>query len=141
MKTTKYSIAILAACLFINNVFAETEKDQEPSILGTVWELDRNGSSSISYGTGQVVYFFSSDAYQTYQSRRFSHWDSFSVVDSRNLVRLKKKQKIKLHKSKFNKSIYEVELLDGFRAGKMYYLIAEELEQNFIQEKNNEDTT
>ena len=139
MNTTKYFFITFAACFFVNNAFAEIELDQEQNILGTVWQLERNGSSSISYGNGQVVYFFSSDAYQTYQSRRFSHWDSFSVVDSRDLVRLKKRQKIQVQKSKFNEAIYEVQLLDGFHAGKTYYLIAEELKKNFIQEKDNEE--
>ena len=141
MNTAKYFFITFTACFFVNNAFAETELDQEQNILGTVWQLERNGSSSISYGNGQVVYFFSSDAYQTYQSRRFSHWDSFSVVDSRDLVRLKKRQKIQLQKSKFNEAIYEVQLLDGFHAGKTYYLIAEELKKNFIQEKDNEEAS
>ena len=86
---------------------------------------------------GQVLYFFSSDAYQTYNARKFSHWDSFSAVDSRDLVRLKKRQKIKLQNSKFNDAIYEVTLLDGFYAGKTYFLIADEL-KNFIKEQINE---
>jgi|TARA_B110000495_G_scaffold145143_1_gene128065 YHS domain-containing protein len=141
MNTTKYFFITFTACFFINNVFAEIELDQEPNILGTVWQLERNGSSSISYGNGQVVYFFSSDAYQTYQSRRFSQWDSFSAVDSRDLVRLKKRQRIQLQMAKFNEAIYEVQLLDGFHAGKTYYLIAEELKKNFIQEKDNEEAS
>jgi hypothetical protein len=34
-----------------------------------------------------------------------------------------------------------VQLLDGFHAGKTYYLIAEELKKNFIQEKDNEEAS
>ena len=117
---------------------AEAIAEKELSITGTVWQLDINSSSSIFSGHGQVLYFFSSDAYQTYNARKFSHWDTFSAVDSRNLVRLKKHQKIKLQNSKFNDAIYEVTLLDGFYAGKTYFLIADEL-KNFTQEKNNEE--
>jgi hypothetical protein len=117
---------------------AETGEDEETSIIGTVWQLSRNSSSSKFSGHGQVLYFFSSDAHQTYNARKFSHWDTFSAVESRDLVRLKKHQKIKIQKSKFNKAIYEVTLLDGFYAGKTYFLIADEL-KNFTQEKNNEE--
>ena len=117
---------------------AEAIAEKELSITGTVWQLDINSSSSKFSGHGQVLYFFSSDAYQTYNARKFSHWDSFSAVDSRDLVRLKKRQKIKVQNSKFNKAIYEVTLLDGFYAGKTYFLIADEL-KNFTQEKDNEE--
>ena len=117
---------------------AEAIAEKELSITGTVWQLDINSSSSKFSGHGQVLYFFSSDAYQTYNARKFSHWDTFSAVDSRNLVRLKKHQKIKLQNSKFNEAIYEVTLLDGFYAGKNYFLIADEL-KNFIKEQINEE--
>ena len=117
---------------------AEAIAEKELSITGTVWQLDINSSSSKFSGHGQVLYFFSSDAYQTYNARKFSHWDTFSAVDSRDLVRLKKHQKIKLQNSKFNEAIYEVTLLDGFYAGKTYFLIADEL-KNFTQEKNDEE--
>ena len=117
---------------------AEAIAEKELSITGTVWQLDINSSSSKFSGHGQVLYFFSSDAYQTYNARKFSYWNTFSAVDSRNLVRLKKHQKIKLQNSKFNDAIYEVTLLDGFYAGKTYFLIADEL-KNFTQEKNDEE--
>ena len=137
MHTYKYCL-FLVIFFFLPNVPAEVGEDEETSIIGTVWQLSRNSSSSKFSGHGQVLYFFSSDAYQTYNARKFSHWDTFSAVDSRDLVRLKKHQKIKLQNSKFNEAIYEVTLLDGFYAGKTYFLIADEL-KNFTQEKNNEE--
>ena len=137
MHTYKYSF-FLVIFLFISDVPAESSAEEEPSIVGTVWQLERNSSSSKFIGHGQVLYFFSSDAYQTYNARKLSSWDTFSAVDSRDLVRLKKSQKIKLQNSKFNKAIYEVTLLDGFYAGKTYFLIADEL-KNFTQEKDNEE--
>ena len=137
MHTYKY-ILFLVIFFFFPNVPAEASEDEESSIIGTVWQLSRNSSSSKFSGHGQVLYFFSSDAHQTYNARKFSHWDTFSAVDSRDLVRLKKHQKIKLQNSKFNEAIYEVTLLDGFYAGKTYFLIADEL-KNFTQEKNNEE--
>ena len=137
MHTYKYFL-FLVIFFFLPNLPAEASEEEELSIIGSVWQLDRNSSSSKFSGHGQVLYFFSSDAYQTYNARKFSHWDSFSAVDSRNLVRLKKHQKIKLQNSKFNEAIYEVTLLDGFYAGKTYFLIADEL-KNFTQEKDNEE--
>ena len=137
MHTYKYCL-FLVIFFFLPNVPAEVGEDEESSIIGSVWQLSRNSSSSKFSGHGQVLYFFSSDAHQTYNARKFSHWDTFSAVDSRDLVRLKKHQKIKLQNSKFNEAIYEVTLLDGFYAGKTYFLIADEL-KNFTQEKNNEE--
>ena len=137
MHTNKYFL-FLVIFFFLPNLPAEASEEEELSIIGSVWQLDRNSSSSKFSGHGQVLYFFSSDAYQTYNARKFSHWDTFSAVDSRDLVRLKKHQKIKLQNSKFNEAIYEVTLLDGFYAGKTYFLIADEL-KNFTQEKNDEE--
>ena len=137
MHTYKYFLLLLIFFFYVDAP-AEASAKKDPSIVGTVWQLDRNSSSSQFSGHGQVLYFFSSDAYQTYNARKFSHWDTFSAVDSRDLVRLKKHQKIKLQNSKFNEAIYEVTLLDGFYAGKTYFLIADEL-KNFTQEKNNEE--
>ena len=134
MHTYKY-LLFLVVLFFLTDLTAESSSAEEPSIIGTVWQLDRNSSSSKFSGHGQVLYFFSSDAYQTYNARKFSHWDAFSAVDSRDLVRLKKHQKIILQNSKFNEAIYEVTLMDGFYAGKTYFLIADEL-KNFIQKKD-----
>ena len=137
MHTYKFFLLLLIFFFYVDAP-AEASAKEDPSIVGTVWQLNRNSSSSKFSGHGQVLYFFSSDAYQTYNARKFSHWDTFSAVDSRDLVRLKKHQKIKLQNSKFNEAIYEVTLLDGFYAGKTYFLIADEL-KNFTQEKNNEE--
>lgn len=135
MNSCKHFFLIVLISFGASAAFAETHSDQDQTVIESVWQLDRNASSLSSRGNGQVLYFFSSDAYQTYQARKFQNWDNFSVVDVRNLIRLKKNQKIKIQKSQFNNSIYAVELLSGFHKGKTYYLIAEELKKNFIQEK------
>jgi len=134
MKDFKRYLIIFSLVLLIPNLFAKTTNDSETDLIGTVWQLDKNSSQSSSFGIGQVVYFLSSDAYQTYRSRKFQTWDTFSIVDGRNLVRLKKNDGIKIVESKMNNSIYEVKLLNGFHKGKTYYLIADELEKNFKQE-------
>ena len=55
--------------------------------IGQKWSLETRSNKS-SIGDSEVLYFFSNDAYNTYQARRFSDWDRFSIVDGRNLVRL-----------------------------------------------------
>ena len=120
-------------------LFAESTPDPEPDLVGTVWQLIKNGSHSSSFGSGQVLYFLSSDAYHTHRSRKFQSWDAFSIVDGRNLVRVKKNESIEIIASRFNDSIFEVKLLDGFYKNKIYYLIADELTKNFKQEITGND--
>ena len=140
MKQFKTYIYILGIILLVPNLFANEKEEGETDLIGTVWQLVKNSSQSRSFGTGQVVYFLSSDAYHTLRSRKFQTWDAFSTVDGRNLVRLKKNDGIEIVNSRRNDSIYEVKLLNGFNKGRTYYLIAEELEQNFKQElKENEN--
>jgi len=138
----KKYLLLFSLILATPSLLAETtdETDSAANILGTIWQLVKNGSSNSSFGSGQVVYFLSSDAYHTHRSRKFQTWDIFSMVDARNLVRLKKNEGIKIVASKFNNSIYEVKLLNGFYKGKTYYLIADELEKNFKQEIKDNDS-
>ena len=141
MIDTKKYLLLYSLILTTPNLLAENADDSDPAaeLLGTVWQLVKNGSSNSSFGSGQVVYFLSSDARNTYRSRKFQTWDKFSMVDGRNLVRLKKNESIEIVASKYSNSIYEVKLLDGFYKGKTYYLIAGELEKNFKQEIKDND--
>ena len=140
MKQLKRYIFTLGIILLAPNLFAVEKDEATTDLIGSVWQLVKNGSPSHSFGTGQVVYFLPSDAYHTLRSRKFQTWDAFSMVDGRNLVRLKKNDEIQIVNSKRNDSIYEVKLLNGFNKGRTYYLIAEELEKNFKQEsKENEN--
>ena len=142
MIDIKKYIFLVSLILATPSLLAETtdNTDSAAGILGTIWQLVKNGSSNSSFGSGQVVYFLSSDAYHTHRSRKFQTWDTFSMVDARNLVRLKKNEAIKIVASKFNNTIYEVKLLNGFYKGKTYYLIADELEKNFKQEIKDNDS-
>ena len=140
MIDLKKYLLLFSLIIVTPNLSAEIADDPEVDLMGTVWQLIKNGSQSSSFGSGQVVYFLSSDAYHTHRSRKFQTWDTFSMVDGRNLVRLKKNESIEIVASKFNDSIYEVKLLDGFYKGKTYYLIADELEKNFKQEIDDNDS-
>ena len=97
---------------------------------GQTWLLEAN-SNKLSKGDGKVLYFFSTDAYNTYQARIFSDWDRFSIIDSRNLVRLNKGDRVEIIKSKHFERIYEVKLLDGFEKNRNYFVIREDLLKDF----------
>ena len=64
-------------------------------------------------------------------ARIFSDWDNFSIVDSRNLVRLNKGDRVQILKIKHNKKVYQVELLDGFEKNKKYFVIKDDLFNDF----------
>lgn len=113
--------------------------DENMSVVepGQTWYLDaRSNKSSLS--NSKVLYFFSVDAYNTYRARKFSDWDTFSIIDSRNLVRLNKGDRIKVVKSKHLEKIYEVELLDGFEKNRNFFVIKKDLINDFkLMEKDN----
>ena len=134
MRMIKKYLLFLSLITAVPSLFAESTTDPERDLVGTVWQLIKNGSHNSSFGSGQVLYFLSSDAYHTHRSRKFQTWDAFSIVDGRNLVRVKKNESIEIIASRFNNTIYEVKLLDGFYKNKIYYLIADELTKNFKQE-------
>jgi len=88
-------------------------------------------SNKASLSGSKVLYFFSTDAYNTHQARIFSNWDNFSIVDSRNLVRLNKGDRVKILKIKHNQKVYQVELLDGYEKNKKYFVIKDDLLNDF----------
>jgi hypothetical protein len=106
--------------------------------IGQKWSLETRSNKS-SIGDSEVLYFFSNDAYNTYQARRFSDWDRFSIVDGRNLVRLNTGDRVEILKSKYQSKIYEVKLLDGFNKNRQYYLIKEDLINDFKLMENKDD--
>ena len=97
---------------------------------GQIWSLEAR-SNKLSVGNSKVLYFFSNDAYNTYRARRFSDWDRFSIVDGRNLVRLNKGDRVEILQPKFQSNVYEVKLLDGFEKNRKYFLIKEDLLNDF----------
>jgi hypothetical protein len=107
--------------------------------MGQTWSLESRSNKS-SIGDSEVLYFFSNDAYNTYQARRFSDWDRFSIVDGRNLVRLNTGDRVEILKPKYQSKVYEVKLLDGFQKNRKYFLIKEDLMNDFklLENKNYE---
>ena len=122
--------------LFTFNLSASNEEISVEQ--GQTWSLIKK-SNRLSLHNSKVLYFFSTDAYNTYQARKFNDWNEFSVTDSRNLVRLNKGDRIKIMNSKHQEKIYEVELLDGFEKNRKYFVIKEDLVSDFIlMEQSNE---
>ena len=92
----------------------------------------------MSLANSEVLYFMLNDALNTYQARRFNDWDEFSSVDSRNLERLNKGDRIRVLESKFGDKVYKVKLLDG-KKNRNYFIIGEDLTKNFkLMELENE---
>ena len=106
---------------------------------GQTWALEKR-STKFSPTNSKVLYYFSIDAFNTYQARKFNDWDQFSIVDGRDLVRLNTGDKIKIIKPKHHEKIYEVMLLDGFEKNRTYFVITEDLLKDFVisEEKNTE---
>ena len=120
---------ILGVTLFTFNLSAS---NGEISVeQGQTWSLIKK-SNRLSLHNSKVLYFFSTDAYNTYQARRFNDWNEFSITDSRNLVRLNKGDRIKIMNAKHQDNIYEVVLLDGFEKNRKYFVIKEDLVSDFI---------
>tara|TARA_E500000178_G_scaffold114815_1_gene114849 strand:- start:1633 stop:2022 length:390 start_codon:yes stop_codon:yes gene_type:complete len=122
-------VFIILSILIVPNMHSydnETSKIE----IGQTWSLETRSNKS-SIGDSEVLYFFSNDAYNTYHARRFSDWDRFSIVDGRNLVRLNTGDRVEILKSKHQSKIYEVKLLDGFQKNRRYFLIKEDLINDF----------
>ena len=124
MRTLLFFFITFTSFKFIAN------EDSAVVEIGDTWHLTSR-SNKASPSSSKVLYFFSSDAYHTYQARIFSNWDNFSIVDSRNLVRLNKGDRVKILKIKHNEKIYQVELLDGYEKNKKYYVIKDDLLNDF----------
>tara|TARA_Y100001936_G_scaffold145719_1_gene142108 strand:+ start:2034 stop:2441 length:408 start_codon:yes stop_codon:yes gene_type:complete len=130
---------IFTSFLLIFSLDFIADSDDVNIETGQTWSLESK-SNRLSISNSEVLFFFSNDAYNTYQARRFSDWDQFSIVDGRDLVRLNTGDKIRIIKPKHHEKIYEVMLLDGFKKNRSYFVITEDLLKDFIlfEEQNNE---
>ena len=106
--------------------------------VGQVWKLNVRSSASMN-GSGEVLYQIASDAYHTHRARIFDDWDVFSVVDSRDLVRLRKGYEIEVTEKLYSNEVLKVKLLDGRYKGRFYYAIADDLTKKYLLEENEEE--
>ena len=110
--------------------------------VGQIWKLNVRSSASMN-GSGEVLYQIASDAYYTHRARIFDDWDVFSVVDSRDLVRLKTGYAIEVTEKLYSNEVLKVKLLDGRYKGRFYYAIADDLTKKYSleeKEEQNEDS-
>ena len=101
---------------------------------GQKWSLEKR-SNKLSPANSKVLYFFSTDAYNTYHARIFSDWSSMTIVDGRNLVRLNTGDQIEVIQSRHQSKVYEVKLLTGHEKDRKYFVIKLEkiyLPNNFL---------
>jgi len=99
--------------------------------VGEEWMLEAR-SSKLSPTNSKVLYLMPSDAYHTYNARKFGDWDTFSIVDSRDLERLNKGDVIEIVEPKYNEKIYKVRLLSNKSSiNKNFYVISEDLIEFF----------
>ena len=125
MKITLIALSTMLLILDVNSENNETVIEE-----GQTWTLEKR-STKFSPTNSKVLYYFSIDAFNTYQARKFNDWDQFSIVDGRNLVRLNKGDRIEILNSKHFEKIYEVKLLDGFEKNRKYYVIKDDLIRHY----------
>ena len=135
LNSTNYIKTMIKKLFFaIYFLIITTDLDsKEPEVYiesGQTWYLEKR-SNKLSPFNSKVLYFFSTDAYSTYNARKFNDWDIFSIIDTRNLVRLNKGDKIEILKPRHGESVYEVKLLDGFEKNKNYFFIKDDLIDHF----------
>ena len=72
---------------------------------------------------------------QTYRSRKFGDWNQFSIIDTRNLVKLRRGYQIEIIEGLYQNNIFKVKLLSGNSKGRKYYVITEDLLKKYIVEE------
>ena len=134
-KKNKYLKLLLVLPLFVGfNSYANDDSIE----VGQIWKLNVRSSASMN-GSGEVLYQIASDAYHTHRARMFDDWDIFSVVDSRDLVRLRKGYEIEVTEKLYSNEVLKVKLLDGRFKGRFYYAIADDLTKKYLLEENEEN--
>ena len=128
---------IITFTLLIILISFEINADGDEVVIeeGQKWSLEKR-SNKLSPTNSKVLYFFSTDAYNTYQARIFS---DLYIVDGRNLVRLNTGDKIEVIQPKHQSKVYEVKLLSGYEKDRKYFVIKEDLLNDYkLVEKTNE---
>ena len=132
----RYFLSLIT--FFVLPLLSDKNFDEISVSSGDVWVLETR-SNKMSPMNSEVLYFMPNDAYSTYQARKFGNWDIFSITDSRNLERLNTGDTIEIVESKYREKVYEVKLLNGFNKNKNFFIITDDLIDNFsIKEQSNE---
>ena len=117
---------LLIACLIIPYEGFADETEAKEVNPGEVWILKSTSGNGMMNG-GEVLYLMPNNAYETYRSRRFDDWNQFSIVDTRNLVKLRRGYEVEILEGLYQNDIYKVKLLSGNNKGRKYFVITEDL--------------
>ena len=128
---------ILLTFIFSFTSIFDAKDTQHAIEEGQTWYLESR-SNKLTPSNSTVLYFFSNDAFNIHQARLFSDWDRFSIIDSKNLVRLNTGDRVEILESKHFEKIYEVKLLDGFEKNRKYYVIKDDLLKHYKLSKAEE---
>ena len=125
---------LLTAFIFFSIPNFSEESEKELVNIGEIWTLGSSSGNTISIG-GEVLYLMPNSAYETYRSRKFGDWNQFSIIDTRNLVKLRRGYQIEIIEGLYQNNIFKVKLLSGNSKGRKYYVITEDLLKKYIVEE------
>ena len=125
---------LLTALIFFSIPNFSEESEKELVNIGEIWTLSSRSGNTMSVG-GEVLYLMPNSAYETYRSRKFGDWNQFSIIDTRNLVKLKRGYQIEIIEGLYQNNIFKVKLLSGNSKGRKYYVITEDLLKKYIVEE------
>ena len=125
---------LLTALIFFSIPNFSEESEKELVNIGEIWTLGSSSGNTMSIG-GEVLYLMPNSAYETYRSRKFGDWNQFSIIDTRNLVKLKRGYQIEIIEGLYQNNIFKVKLLSGNSKGRKYYVITEDLLKKYIVEE------
>ena len=125
---------LLTALIFFPIPNFSEESEKELVNIGEIWTLGSSSGNTMSIG-GEVLYLMPNSAYETYRSRKFGDWNQFSIIDTRNLVKLRRGYQIEIIEGLYQNNIFKVKLLSGNSKGRKYYVITEDLLKKYIVEE------
>ena len=125
---------LLTAIIFFSIPNFSEESEKELVNIGEIWTLGSSSGNTMSIG-GEVLYLMPNSAYETYRSRKFGDWNQFSIIDTRNLVKLKRGYQIEIIEGLYQNNIFKVKLLSGNSKGRKYYVITEDLLKKYTVEE------
>ena len=124
---------LLTAIIFFSIPNFSEESEKELVNIGEIWTLGSSSGNTMSIG-GEVLYLMPNSAYETYRSRKFGDWNQFSIIDTRNLVKLRRGYQIEIIEGLYQNNIFKVKLLSGNSKGRKYYVITEDLLKKYTVE-------
>lgn len=128
MTSAAKKIYISFFVFFISSNLSSSE-EENITAPGQIWELVAK-SNKLEHHNSKILFYFSRDAFHAYLGRRGG---KVSVVDTRNIQRLNKGNKIKIINAKHNGNVLEVQLLDGLERNRNFFVITNDLFVDYVE--------